>query len=80
MFLKYSKIPYLKGNGAECYDRSDGDFLFCERDQKQNYLQFSALQLQKAKDFSNTRVRCSTEVDVREAIEFERTTSDGEVQ
>ena len=37
-FRKYVKIPFLQDKNHECYHRSDGDLLFCERDAKQSYL------------------------------------------
>lgn len=71
-FLKYSKIPFLQDKSVECYHRSGGDFLFCERDAKESYLQFSALQIESSKNFSNTKILCSGQVQVKEAIEFKR--------
>ena len=71
-YLKYSKIPFLSGKSTNAYHRSSGEFLFCERDPKQSYLQFSALQVEKSKNYSNTQITCSGNIKVKEAIEFER--------
>ena len=46
--------------------------LFCERNDKKGTIQFSSKNLEAPENFSNTRITCTGQVDVKEAIEFER--------
>lgn len=80
LFLKYSKIPYLEGLLVKSFTRGADTLLFCNYDQEFGFIQFCSNKLEPTDNFSNTKISCIGQIDVKEAIEFERVTEDGSME
>ena len=72
MYLKYAPIPYLKGKKVDVFHRGDDALIFSEWSQADSQIQFSALELEGEKNFSNTKLSCNGQIAVKEVLEFER--------
>ena len=81
LYRQYQSIAYLKNKVVTPFKRGTDDFLFCERLDEKQKLQFSVMQLESPLNFSNTILQASgNNLKVLEAIELEREDDEGDIQ
>ena len=71
-YCTYINIPYLKDKQVTEFKRGKNDVLFCERQEKNQKIRFSAIQIEDSKSFSNAKFKISGEIQIVEALEFEQ--------